>query len=73
MDLGMAIYVVLCIALGLMGLETVKTVEWKTVELPNGAVTKQGTPLRVNCPTCNGRSVIDCDYCSGGIDPRFSR
>src|SRR5205823_5867790 len=49
----------------------VKTVRWDTVVLPNGAVTKQGTPLRVDCPTCNGRAVIDCDVCSGGIDPRF--
>jgi hypothetical protein len=51
----------------------VKTVEWKTVVLPNGAVSKQGNPIRVNCPTCNGRAVIDCGYCSDGVDPRFAR
>jgi S1-C subfamily serine protease len=49
----------------------VKTVRWDTVVLPNGAVTKQGTPLRVDCPTCRGRAVVDCDFCSGGTDPRF--
>jgi hypothetical protein len=50
---------------------TVRSYRTETYALPDGRPFSKRIPIRVKCPTCNGKGKVDCPHCTSGIDPVF--